>query len=98
MTRPERRPASTMPENVMCRAAMRPHQEAPPLQHRRGMTMLRPRQVDRIGAARLLCDSLHEGPHVWPEAFQEVRATDRDADETPSSSDDRLEEGEILVD
>lgn len=60
--------------------------------------MLRPRQVDRIGAARLLCDSLHEGPHIWPEAFQRIRASDIEDEDDPASSDDRIQEGEVLVD
>lgn len=90
MERPKRRPEPTMPENVMCLHAMPPYQEAPPLQARRGMTTIRPRQVDRIGAARLMCDGLHDGDHEWPPAFQRLSLG--------ASPGDSVDEGEIVVD
>ncbi len=77
----------------MCRKAMIPRQEEPPLHPRRGLVMLRPRLVATSGHVRLLCDDLHDGPHQWPEAFLEISAGD--ADELASDS---VDEGEIVVD
>lgn len=78
----------------MCVAAFASIQEYPPIHNRRALATIRPRQVDSIGAARLLCDCLHEGPHRWPHAFEPLIAP---ADEARSAGDGG-DEVEILPD
>jgi hypothetical protein len=53
----------------MCELALAPGQQDPPFFDRRGMVTLRPHVVATHGAARLLCDCLHNGEHRWPPAL-----------------------------
>jgi len=81
-------PAPSDRERAICVAAISVFAETFPVQHRRGMTTVRLRQVAEIGAATLLCDCLHEGPHEWPPALQPIVMA--------PSAGNGVEEGEVL--
>ena len=92
MERPASRPVPADPEDVMCAASFASVQQVPPFHDRRGLATIRPRQVETFGAARLICDCLHEGPHRWPPVYDPLVPGNG---EEPLPGDD-LDEIEIL--
>jgi hypothetical protein len=53
-------------ERSMCIGVPSRPPRAFPVQHRTGLAVKSPVQVDRTDTAVLLCDGQHEGPHIWP--------------------------------
>jgi len=51
------------PEQAVCVATTSIFVETFPFQHRHGIATVRLQEVRRFGAAILLCDCLHDGPH-----------------------------------
>lgn len=84
MPRPVRGELTPLREDVMCEASFVSIREHPPFHTRRGLATIRPRVVDRVGEARLLCDGLHDGEHVWPALYQPTRVSDEDPDDPAS--------------